>query len=97
MSIAELNTLYAAYEAALASQDYDTAIEKLMVMQARLASTPNLRRALGTSSSQEISWNPGDIDKLITRAQQLKGQALATSSGSIFATSKVTYERAGAT
>lgn len=93
MSIAELNTLYVAAVAAIDAADWDTAINKLMAIKTRLATTPNLSRSLAGDGSQSITWNPGDIDSLITQCRQNKAAA-AHASGGIFRTSNVTYARA---
>ncbi|HET99385.1 MAG TPA: hypothetical protein ENH89_03205 [Aurantimonas coralicida] len=80
--------------AAIYDADYATAIQKLMAMKARLASTPNLTRSLGGGGSQSISWNPSELDSLIKDCRQQQAAA-AASTGGIFQTSKVTYARAG--
>jgi outer membrane protein assembly factor BamD (BamD/ComL family) len=41
MSIAQLDTLYAAAVAAIDEADWSTAVAKLMAIQVRLATTPN--------------------------------------------------------
>ena len=93
MSIAELNSLNSAASAAMESADWDTAITKLMSMQARLASTPNLERDLG--GSQAISWNPSGLDALITHCRRQKTAATAAASTSgPWQTTEVTYKRA---
>ncbi len=92
MSIAQLDALYAAYLAALDAADYDTAILKLMAMKARLASTPNLSRHLGSGGRQSIEWNPGELDSLIAQCRQLQ-TAAAVATGGIIQTSKIVYAR----
>ncbi len=93
MSIAELNTLYAAAVAAMEDADYATAITKLMSTKARLATTPNLTRSLAGGGNQGITWNAAELDTLIAQCRQLQAAA-AHSSGGIFQTSEVVYTRA---
>jgi len=93
MSIAELNTLYTAASAAMESADWDTAINKLMAMQARLASTPNISRNLGGGGSQGITWNSATLADLITNCRRQKAAALAASGGP-WQTTEITYTRA---
>lgn len=92
MSIAELNTLYAAVVAAIDDADYDTAIKKIMAMKARLATTPNLTRSLAGSGSQALTWNPGELDSLIRQCRQQQAAVRAASVG--IQQTKVTYARA---
>lgn len=94
MSIAELETLYAAAVAAIDAADYDTAIAKIMAMKARLATTPNLTRGLGGGGSQSITWNPAQLDSLIADCRKM--QAAALSAGGITLI-PVTYARPDAT
>ena len=95
MSIAELNTLYSAAATAMEAGDWDTAITKLMAMQARLASTPNLTRNLAGGGSQAIAWNGVNITELIGQCRINKAQALSAASASgPFQSTKVTYTRA---
>ncbi len=94
MSIAQLNTLYTAAVAAIDAADYDTAIAKLMAVKLRLATTPNINRAIGGGGSEAISWNAAEIDTLIAQCRQMKSTALAAASGGIQST-KVVYGRAG--
>jgi hypothetical protein len=92
MSISELNTLYTEAVAAIDAADYDLAIRKLMAVKARLATTPNITRALAGSGSQGISWAPAQIDSLIAQCRQLKAAARAATSGP-FQQTKVVYRR----
>lgn len=95
MSIAELNTLYTAAVAAMDSADWDTAITKLMAMQARLASTPNITRALGGGGSQGIAWNAASLKDLIAECRRNKAAVTAAASETgPWQTTKVTYKRA---
>jgi len=93
MSIAELDTLYAAAVAAIDDGDYATAITKLMAMQARLSTTPNLTRGTGGGGSQSIAWNASEIPGLITNCRKQLAAATAASGGP-FQQSKVVYARA---
>ena len=96
MSIAQLDALYTAAVVAIDDADYATAINKLMAMKLRLATTPNLARSLAGGGNQAISWNPSELDSLISQCRQMQ-TAAAAATGGIFRTSKVTYQRAGAT
>jgi len=91
MSIAELNTLYAAAVAAIDAGSYDLAIIKLMAIKVRLATTPNITRSTGGAGSQSISWNSETIDSLIAQCHQMKS---AVQSASGLQQMKVTYARA---
>ncbi len=94
MSIAELNTLYAAAVTAIDAADWDTAIHQLMAVKIRLATMPNLSRSLAGGGSQSITWNAAELDSLIAQCRQNK-VAASHSSGGIFQASRVIY--AGAT
>lgn len=89
MSAAELDTLYAAYAAALEAADYNTAITKLMVMQGLLAKTPDLQH--GLAGGQASRYRPSEIDGLIANCRKLKAEARAATVG--VQTTKVTYAR----
>lgn len=93
MSIAQLDTLYTAAVAAIDAADWDTAIAKLMAVQARLATTPNLTRSLAGGGSQGLTWNPGQISELIANCRRQKAAARHASVGP-FQTTKITYARA---
>lgn len=90
MSAAELDILYSAYAAALEAANYDTAIIKLMAMQALLAKTPDLQH--GLAGGQATRYRVTDLDKLIANCRKLKAEALAASVG--IQRTKVTYARA---
>jgi hypothetical protein len=95
MTIAELNNLYDAAQSAMDSGDWDTAITKLMGLQARLSSTPNVSRNLSGGGSQSISWNPQSIGELIALCRRKKAEAdLAGSNVGPWKSSKVKYKRA---
>ncbi len=95
MSIAELNTLYTAAADAMASAEWDTAIQKLMAIQARVASTPNVTRNLPGGGSQSLTFNPGSLSKTIADCRRQKAAALAAAStAGPWQTTKVTYARA---
>jgi hypothetical protein len=93
MSIAQLDTLYAAAVTAMDAADFSTAILKLMAIKARLATTPNLNRSVAGGGSESITWNAAEIDSLITQCRQLKAAASHATSGP-FSQTKVTYARA---
>lgn len=92
MTLAELDTLYAAAAAALESQDYVTAITKAQQARLRLATTPNTARAAGGGSTS-IAWpNLAAIDSFIAdcrRAQQTSQAA----SGGPFQQTRIRYVR----
>jgi len=93
MSIAQLDTLYEAAVAAMDAADFATAILKLMAIKARLATTPNLNRAVAGGGSEAITWNAAEIDSLITQCRQLKAASIHATSGP-FNQTKVAYARA---
>lgn len=93
MSIAELNALYTAAAAAMESSQWSTAITKLMAMQARLASTPNVTRSLGGGGSQGIQWNSQSLADLISFCQKQSAAETAAASGP-WQTTEITYKRA---
>jgi hypothetical protein len=94
MSLADLNTLYAAAASALDSGDYDTAIAKAMAIKLRLATTPNLTRALAGGGSQGMSFNPAELDSFIQQCRQLKAEAAHATAGP-FRTTAIQYQRPG--
>lgn len=95
MSIEQLNTLYTAAVAFIDSGDYSAAILKLMAIQIRLATTPNLNRATGGGGSQGIAWNAAQIDSLIAQCNRLIASDIAASTGP-FQQTKIKYARAEA-
>lgn len=95
MTISQLDALYASATAAMASADWDAAILSLMQMQARLASMPNVERALADAGTQKIAWNPAQIASLIDLCEKRRSAQLsAASTGGPWRTSKITYKRA---
>lgn len=97
MSIAQLETLYEAAIAAMDSADYSTAILKLMAIKARLVTTPNLAKSIGSGGTSSVAFNAtsaGEIDSLIRECKQLKAQAASATKG-VFQQTKITYARAG--
>jgi hypothetical protein len=96
MSVAELDTLYAAAVAAIDAGNYTLAIQKLMAIKVRLATTPNITRSLSGGGSQQLSWNANQIDTLIGQCQTMQATAAATASGP-FQQTKVIYARASST
>jgi len=96
MTIADLESLYTAFSAARNAGNYDAAIGYVMDMKARLASTPNLSRALGGGGSQSIAWNPSQLDSLIADCRKMKAAAAHAASGP-FVTVPVTYQRPDST
>ena len=92
MSIAELNTLYTAAVAEIDAGDYAAAVKKLMAIQVRLATTPNLNRATGGGGSQSITWNAAEIDSLIAQCNRMTSAATAAASGP-FQQSKIKWAR----
>lgn len=92
MSIAQLNTLYDAAVAAMDAADFGTAILKLMAIKARLATTPNLSRAIAGGGSEAIAWNAAEIDSLIAQCRQIQASAIHTLGGP-WQQTKVTYAR----
>lgn len=92
MSKSALDALYAAYQTALDGADYDTAIAKLMGMQALLASMPDVATGVG-GGGNSTRFRDSQIDDLIKRCYQLKAEAQHAVSGP-FQQTKVTYARA---
>ncbi len=92
MSIAQLDTLYEAAVVAMDTGDFDKAILKLMAIKARLATTPNVSRGLGSGSSS-ITWNAAEIDSLIGQCKQMQASVSAAAAGPFLQT-KVVYQRA---
>jgi hypothetical protein len=96
MSIAALNTLYTAAEAALDADDFDGAIKIALKAKMRLATMPNVSRAVG-QGSQAIAWaNAVGIDNWIAEVRKLKNASLVAAGGPFMQT-KVVYQRAEAT
>lgn len=96
MSIAVLNSLYAAAEAALDGDDFDAAIRYALKAKLRLATMGNVSRAVG-QGSQAIAWgNVVGIDTWIAEVRKLQTAARLAVSGP-FAQTKVVYQRADAT
>lgn len=94
MTISELTTLKTAALAALASADYDTAIEKALAAQMLLAVTPNISRNLAGGGSQSITWNPSQIDQFVAHCRKLKSASTAAASTTgPFQQTKVKYVR----
>ncbi len=96
MTIAELNTLYSSAVANMDAADWDSAITDLMKMQARLASTPNISRALAGGGNQSIAWTSASIKDLIAECRRNATRATleaATNTGGPWQASKVTYKR----
>lgn len=95
MSMAQLDTLYAAAVAALDGGDYDTAITKAMALRVRLATTPNLSRNLSGGGSQSVTWGGAEgLDRFIAECRRAKASAAAARSGP-FQQTKITYARPG--
>lgn len=95
MTIAQLDALYASASAAMAAGEWGNAILYLMQMQARLASMPNVERALADAGSQKIGWNASQIDALIAQCRRQKAAAAAAASTTgIWGTTRITYKRA---
>lgn len=93
MTIAQIDALYTEAVAALDAGNYATAISKALAAKLRLATTPNLARALGGGGSQSLAWAGAPaIDAFIAEVRKLKAQALAESSGGLQQT-KITYAR----
>jgi hypothetical protein len=98
MSIADLNTLYAAAVAASDAGDYDLAIGKGRAILARLATMGKIARtASGDSQSMDF---PGyeAIKAFIAECNQAKANAALTaaSNSGVFRQSKIRYQRATA-
>ena len=92
MSIANLETLYAAAIAADESEDYATAAQKARAILVRLGTTPNVTRGLG-NGSQALTFPGGEtIEAFLNRVSRLAKSASVASSGP-FGISKVTYAR----
>lgn len=93
MTIAQIDTLYTEAISALDAGDYATAIRKAQAAKLRLATTPNLARALGGGGSQSLAWaGAGTIDSFIAECRKALAQKLAESSGGLQQT-KITYAR----
>lgn len=95
MSIADLNTLYAAAVAASDSGDYDTAVQKGRAVLIRLATMPNVTRNAG-GGSQSLTF-PGyaAVEAFIAACEKAKGVAAhAAGSVGIFRESKIAYAQA---
>lgn len=86
----EINTLYSAASAAMASGEWSTAITSLMQMQAALAATPNASRG-GSGGKQSYEFDRAHVNDLIN---QCRRQLASTISSGPFQRTKVTYERA---
>lgn len=96
MSIAELNSLYTQASTALAADDFAGAIRAAMQAKLRLATTPDVSRAVG-QGSQSIAWpNAAAIDAFIAQVNQLKATARLTASGPWLST-RVAYARPSST
>lgn len=91
MSIAQLDALYQEAMQALDSGDYDTAINRALACKFRLATTPNVARAVGSGSSS-LAWaNAVAIDSFVAEVRKLKIQANASTYG--IQQTKLTYAR----
>jgi len=96
MTIAALNTLYTAAEAAIDADDYDGAIKIALKAKMRLATMPDVSRSVG-QGSQALAWkNAVGIDNWITEVRKLKNASLLAAGGPFLQT-KVNYQRAEAT
>ncbi len=96
MSLAALNSLYAAAEAAIDADDFDGAIKIALKAKMRLATMPNVSRAVG-QGSQALAWaNAAAIDSWIAEVRKLKNASLLAVGGP-FVQTKVNYQRAEAT
>ena len=96
MSIAQLNALYLQASAALDGNDYDGAIRAAMQAKLRLATLPDVSRAVG-QGSQQISWaNAAAIDKFIEQVNKLAAAAKFATSGPFLST-RVAYARPAST
>lgn len=92
MSIAELNSLYSQASAALTAKDFSGAITAAMQAKLRLATLPNVSRAVG-QGSQSIAWaNAAAIDAFIAQVNQLAAAAKFSNGGPWLST-RVAYAR----
>lgn len=91
MSKAALDTLYTAYSVAIEAADYDTAISKLVQLQALLATMPDVQ--VGDAGGHSTRYREIDIPALIAECRKLSAEANAASSGPLQRTN-VTYARA---
>ncbi|MFA7254135.1 MAG: hypothetical protein WC107_06310 [Patescibacteria group bacterium] len=81
MSLAELNTLYAAYAAALDAADYSTALVKLLAIKGRLITTANVTKSLGSGGTEGFNFHPADIDSLIAECRRLQAASTHATDG----------------
>jgi hypothetical protein len=82
MSLAQIEALYTAAVNALDNGDYDTATQKAIACQMRLATTPDIDRMLGAGGQQRMAWtNAGALDRFIAECRKLKSQTIAAISG----------------
>jgi len=94
MTIAQIETLYSAAVAAMASEDWSAAISWLMQLQARLASIPNASRG-GSGGNQAYTFNPQGLNDLLNQCRKEQAAKIAAESTvGPFQVSKVTYARA---
>jgi hypothetical protein len=94
MTIAHIETLYAAAVAAMAAEEWSTAISKLLQLQTRLAATPNATRG-SSGGSQGFTFNAQGINDLINQCRKEHAAKLvAASTAGPYQVSKTTYARA---
>lgn len=96
MTIAQLEALNSQYVTAVDAEDWDTALKVLTKISARLATTPNLSRAIGGGGNQAISWTAQGIAEQQAFCRQMKASAAHATSGP-FVMVPVTYQRPDAT
>ncbi|KKM17838.1 hypothetical protein LCGC14_1671730 [marine sediment metagenome] len=92
MSIAELNTLYAAGAAAYDEGDYATALTVLRKTWLRLATIADVERKLAGSGSQSLTFTRRDLSDLLKDCRQALAASVAATSG-MFRTSKIIHQR----
>jgi|AGTN01.1.fsa_nt_gi hypothetical protein len=91
MSVADLEAIYQAAQAALAAGDYAEAIRQALICKMRLATTANVAR-LGNS----MAWgNAQSLDNFIAECRKSQDEAnVATIHGrDLFQQTKVVYQR----
>jgi len=94
MSVAEINSLYAAAIAGLEAGNYQLAIVKALACKMRLATTPNIARMLAGGGNEAMQWaNAAAIDSFIAECKKLQSAAAAASNG--IQRTKLVYRRPG--
>lgn len=82
MSQSELNVLYAAFESALNAADYSTALLKLVLIKARIASGPiEVERGTAGGGSSSFILTPNGVDALFAEVRALQTAAAHATTG----------------